>query len=196
MFLALLNENDDRRAIRRCPATILADSRIERVMGRIILLIISIITIKFIKALGVPKGVRWVIMFLNLFFQPNIIVDSHILILIVNLTEICAVGVKLKGKIALKFIISNVVNNDRRIMLVIFKFFLISWLSSFSTNTVREPMMAESFSSFLLGEFFTTIRGTIIIAHPADILDEDGSNIENILFIIIIFYSFLLFCGY
>lgn len=97
MLISLISENEDSKVIRRCPATILADSRIDRVIGRIIALIVSIITIKFIKALGVPSGVKWIIIELNWFFQPNIIVVSHIDALIVNLIDMWAVTVKLYG---------------------------------------------------------------------------------------------------
>lgn len=45
---------------RRWPAIILAVKRIERVIGRIIKLIDSIITINGISKAGVPWGVRWV----------------------------------------------------------------------------------------------------------------------------------------
>jgi len=58
-------ENDESNDINRCPATMLADKRIDRVIGRIIDLIISIITIKFIRLVGVPDGVKWIIMFLK-----------------------------------------------------------------------------------------------------------------------------------
>jgi len=46
------------RAIKRCPATILAANRTDRVIGRISLLTISIITIKGINATGVPRGTK------------------------------------------------------------------------------------------------------------------------------------------
>lgn len=42
------------------PAIIFAVRRIERVKGRIIRLIDSIITIKGISILGVPEGVKWI----------------------------------------------------------------------------------------------------------------------------------------
>lgn len=48
------------RVINRCPAIILAINRTARVPGRIIFLIVSIITIKDIRAIGVPWGTRWV----------------------------------------------------------------------------------------------------------------------------------------
>lgn len=47
------------KAIRRWPAIRLAVRRTARAMGRITLLVISIITIKGIKTGGVPEGTRW-----------------------------------------------------------------------------------------------------------------------------------------
>ncbi len=55
----------------RCPAIILAASRTESVIGRIHLLIISIITIKGINKPGVPKGTRWASIFLGVFIIPR-----------------------------------------------------------------------------------------------------------------------------
>lgn len=49
-----------RRDKSRCPATILAVSRIDNVIGRIIRLMNSIRTMKGIKIVGVLEGVRWV----------------------------------------------------------------------------------------------------------------------------------------
>jgi hypothetical protein len=45
-----------KRLIKRCPAIMLAVSRIESVIGRIMLLTSSIKTIKFISGVGVPLG--------------------------------------------------------------------------------------------------------------------------------------------
>jgi len=41
---------------RRWPATMLADNRIDKVMGRMMFLVSSISTMKFIRASGVPVG--------------------------------------------------------------------------------------------------------------------------------------------
>jgi hypothetical protein len=49
---------EPRRERRRCPAIILAVKRIAKVKGRIINLIDSIITIKGIRIIGVPWGVK------------------------------------------------------------------------------------------------------------------------------------------
>lgn len=74
------NRDDERegpvlpkRVNRRWPAIILAASRIARVPGRIIFLIVSISTIKGIRAKGVPCGTKWeniCFLWLN---QPKII---------------------------------------------------------------------------------------------------------------------------
>lgn len=45
--------------INKCPAIIFAVSRIARVIGRMISLSDSIMTIKGIRGVGVPWGVRW-----------------------------------------------------------------------------------------------------------------------------------------
>ena len=43
----------------KCPATMFAANRIDNVIGRIIFLTVSIITITGIKNDGVPKGTKW-----------------------------------------------------------------------------------------------------------------------------------------
>ena len=46
------------KLINKCPATMLAASRTDKVMGRIMFLTSSIKTINGINALGVPEGTR------------------------------------------------------------------------------------------------------------------------------------------
>lgn len=46
------------KLINRCPATILALKRTAKVRGRMIILIVSTITINGLKILGVPWGIR------------------------------------------------------------------------------------------------------------------------------------------
>ena len=55
----------------KCPAIILAESRTAKVPGRIMLLIVSINTIKGIKTGGVPCGTRWVNMCFVLLIHPK-----------------------------------------------------------------------------------------------------------------------------
>lgn len=64
IFIKIIPEincpEDPRRDNNKWPAIILAVKRIERVIGRIISLIDSIITINGMRRAGVPCGVRWV----------------------------------------------------------------------------------------------------------------------------------------
>lgn len=55
----------------RWPAIIFAERRTARVPGRIIFLIVSIITIKGIKTEGVPWGTKWANICLELLIHPN-----------------------------------------------------------------------------------------------------------------------------
>jgi len=52
-------EKLDNKLINKWPATMLADSRMDRVIGRIKFLTSSIKTMKFISSFGVPNGVIW-----------------------------------------------------------------------------------------------------------------------------------------
>jgi len=49
------------RPIKMCPAVKLAAKRTDNVIGRIICLIVSIITINWERIIGVPKGTMWLI---------------------------------------------------------------------------------------------------------------------------------------
>lgn len=90
--------------ISKWPATILADKRTERVIGRIIFLTSSINTIKFISWEGVPEGTMWAIIDEKFLDHPKIIKDIHIVRLIVKEIDRWAVGVKEKGVKAIRFI--------------------------------------------------------------------------------------------
>ena len=60
------------------PATILAANRIDNVIGRIIFLTVSIITIIGIKNEGVPKGTKWANNLLYWKIIENTIVPNQI----------------------------------------------------------------------------------------------------------------------
>ena len=81
-----------------------AVSRIIRVKGRINILIVSIITIKGIKIVGVLMGTRWeknCPVFIKIVFSVRAVQigkDSS------SVVDICLVGVKIKGKSLSKFI--------------------------------------------------------------------------------------------
>jgi hypothetical protein len=71
MLFVLINEKLDNNLNNRCPATIFADNRMANVKGRIIFLVISIRTIKFIKIIGVPFGTEWAIIFFWVINSPK-----------------------------------------------------------------------------------------------------------------------------
>jgi len=56
----IFNPEDPKRVKSKWPAIIFAVNRIDKVRGRIIKLIDSIITIKGISMNGVPEGVKWI----------------------------------------------------------------------------------------------------------------------------------------
>lgn len=93
-----------RSSINKCPATILAVNRTDKVIGRMIFLTISMTNIKLIKGRGVPMGIVWINMCFVINLQANIMINNHIENANENEILICAVGVKIKGNSAKKFI--------------------------------------------------------------------------------------------
>lgn len=90
---------------KRCPAIMLADSRIDSVMGRIILLMVSIRTIKDIRRRGVLLGNKCANILLVLFTHPNSIKVSHSGRAILREIAIWLVAVKIKGNSPFKLLV-------------------------------------------------------------------------------------------
>lgn len=90
LFVELFPNKD----INKCPAIIFAVNRTAKDPGRIIFLVVSIITINGINTAGVPIGTRWDIILFVLFSHPNIINVIHIGIDIVNENTKCDGDVK------------------------------------------------------------------------------------------------------
>lgn len=65
------------KVISKWPATILAIRRTAKVRGRIMFLIVSIITIKGIRAEGVLCGTKWANIYLVWLIQPKSIKANH-----------------------------------------------------------------------------------------------------------------------
>jgi len=86
----------------KCPATILAASRIESVPGRITFLTVSITTITGIKATGVPLGTKCANSLLYWFFIENTILPNQIGIANVKVKDICLDLVKIYGASPIK----------------------------------------------------------------------------------------------
>lgn len=64
-------EIEERRWIKRCPLIILAVKRTDKVIGRMMFLTVSIITMKKLRAIGEPIGTKWAITILNLLINEN-----------------------------------------------------------------------------------------------------------------------------
>jgi len=107
----------------RCPAIKFAVRRTHNVIGRIRFLIISIITIKDTKAVGVPCGTRCVNMWFVFLVQPNIRIVAHIANDMGSVIVMWDVKEKMFGNKAIKFIIRIVVNMTIIIVSVLFSVF-------------------------------------------------------------------------
>lgn len=134
------------RLIRRWPAIMLAVKRMDSVIGRIILLTSSISTMKFMSGAGVPLGMVWITIDFVKLTQPKVTIEAHITMAVEKEIEIWAVGVKMKGFIASKFIIMITMKIDFRAGMLPFMFFLlISILISFSTEVCALLSIEVSF---------------------------------------------------
>lgn len=134
--------------INKCPATIFAESRTDRVIGRIEFLIISIITIKFISWVGVPVGTICAIIVEKFLAHPNNMKANHILKARVNEKDKWAVGVKSKGVKAIMLINKIIENNLNRINLESFVWFgYIKEFNSLKKKVDRFIIKTERFES-------------------------------------------------
>jgi len=98
MFQYIISiDSSDRSVIIRCPATILADKRTAKVIGRIKFLTVSINTIKFISLIGVPIGVMCATILLKELQNPKIRIDTHRVKDRLKVIVVCAIVVKLYG---------------------------------------------------------------------------------------------------
>lgn len=88
---------DVNRWIKRWPLIIFADKRIDKVIGRIKFLTVSIITIEEVKIIGAPMGTRCIIILLKDVNHPLIIKVIQIGNAIIIERVICLVGVKIYG---------------------------------------------------------------------------------------------------
>jgi len=177
----------------RWPAIKLAVSRTHNVIGRIMFLIISIITINEIKAVGVPCGTRCVSMWFVFLIQPNIMIDIHMVREIGNVIVRCDVREKMLGNKAIKFIIKIVMNIIMIIVSVLFSVFFIVNLTSFFIFVMIVFIIIEV--GFFIFHIFVTINvvTNIVVSHDSDIVVELGSKMENKFVIILIVFSLLLF---
>lgn len=83
--------------INKWPAIILAANRTDKVIGRIIFLVVSINTMKDESIIGVPFGTKWENILFVFFIHPYNRKIIHIGIAKVNVIIICLVAVKIYG---------------------------------------------------------------------------------------------------
>jgi len=138
--LRLINEFP-KRDIKRCPAIKLAVSRTQRVIGRIILLVNSIITINIIKGFGVPWGTKWAKTWLVFFVHPNSIKEVHKINEIGRVTVRWEVREKTWGYSATKFIKIIAVNVSKIMASLPFSFLLSVKDTSFFLKWIRLSLL-------------------------------------------------------
>jgi len=98
------------------------------------LLTSSIKTIKFINGVGVPLGRVWITIDFGKLIHPKTIIEDHKTSAVEKEIDMWAVGVKINGHIANRFIKRISIKIDFRDGMLPFMFFLlISVLISFST---------------------------------------------------------------
>lgn len=173
--------------INKCPAVMFAVKRTHSVIGRIIVLMISTTTMKFISWGGVLCGVRWIISLLGFFVILNRIDSSHIVIAIPNVNVPCDVEAIVCGKSAIKF--SNSKINIVVWIILLFPFFsfiraFLSFLKFLFTLLIIWLMLVFVLFIWFIKIKMITMKEMLFIF----IKDEDGSKIEN-MFVIIYFYS-------
>jgi len=161
--------------ISKCPATMLAVNRTDNVMGRMMLLTISMINIKLIKGKGVPMGIVWIIMCFVIKFQAKIMINNHIENANENEILMWAVGVKIKGNKAMKFKIKI----NKKIVLIK----KIALLGALIINALISLLIMFNEKYFLLKKnlnFKINETGKKIANHIELNNDEEGSKIEKI----------------
>jgi hypothetical protein len=178
------------KVISRWPAIKLAVNRTHKVIGRIMFLVSSIITMNDMSTAGVPWGSRWESMWLVFFIHPNSIIPNQ------NVSDRGRVTVRWEvtentcGYKARKFI-SKI---DRNAVIIIssvpfsllFKVKLTSFL-----KFLRIARTVCLIGFLITHHFFLIIRGRMKIkVHAVEKIEELGSNTENKFVIILL--SFLL----
>jgi len=185
IYLDEINAKLLNNLINRCPATILAVKRTDSVIGRIMLLINSIITMKFISGVGVPVGTMWITMLFVLLNHPCNIIESHIIRAVENEIDICAVGVKIKGNKAITFKISVTIKID--LIMIIVPFLVLGKIKFSISFLIKELIIINTLLIFILLFHFNSVKsrtGVNRVNQDMFIIDDDGSKIENKLLII------------
>jgi hypothetical protein len=112
------------RVISRCPAIMFAASRIAKVPGRIIFLIVSIHTMNGINTLGVPCGTRWISMWFVFLIHPNSMNPSQRGSAKDRVSTMCLVLVKMYGNNPRKLLNMIMENSEMKMNVLPFLSFL------------------------------------------------------------------------
>lgn len=172
---------------KRWPAIIFAVKRTAKVPGRIILLIVSIQTMKGIKILGVPWGTKWANICWVWLIQPYIIKESHNGKAKANVIVIWLVLVKIYGNNPIKLL--NIINENKEIKIKVLPLWELgpskglNSLCKVSKILFQIILYREGISQYKEG---INKSPTIVDNQFNDKLKilEEGSNTENKLVII------------
>ena len=177
--------------MRRCPAMRFAVNRTHRVIGRMIVLVSSMITINIISMGGVPWGRRCASMCFVLVIHPMVVTAVHSLRERGRVIERCEVRENVWGKRAEKFIIMI----DRMIVRFIFSIPLFPFVSLVFTSFFRifSGFVSEILSGFKGFQITDGIRREDMIrrTHGKDLTVDDGSNVEKRLVITLLLFFLL-----
>lgn len=167
----------------------LAIRRTESVRGRIIFLIVSINTIKLIRAIGVPEGVKCEKKFFQLINKDKVKIQNQAFKAIEKLKDICEVTEMMYGnkekKLIKKIKIKREKNNFDAPKFLIDFFFITIEKISFPNSFLRILLKKEKDSSIFLLTWNCSVTENAIhiiknkINSIGLILWIVGSNIEN-----------------
>src|SRR5882724_7168375 len=181
-----------RRVISRCPAIRLAVSRTHSVMGRISLLINSIITINMVRMGGVPCGSRCAIMWLVFFSHPKVVIINQEEMDSGSVTVKCEVKENTCGYKARKFVIKISTNVDRITISTLFSGFIRLNLISFFMFA-RMWFIIFVWGGFIVQCFVVSMSVVRMnITQDIDKMEVLGSNTEKRLVIMMFVYFFCL----
>lgn len=183
IFIRKFLNND----ISKWPARMFAVNRTHKVIGRIIFLVNSINTIKFIKNTGVPCGTKWIKMCLVFFIKPKKIVLIQNVNAIIKVSVICEELAKFCGNKAVLFTnkINMKIETVMRVLPFLFiKINLASWFILLKMPFIACKLLVVAFLNVII-IINKTNKDKILVALSAA---EDGSNMEKRLFIIFSFF--------
>lgn len=178
-ILLIMIPEDPNRVRSKCPAIMLAVNRIANVIGRIIKLIDSIKTMKGIKIVGVPWGVKWEKKSLIKCQILNSIIEIHIDSDSAKENLKCLEAVKIYGNKPIVLLIRinrnkliNIIKFDREYLRIILNS-LIKNLKIIFHNIINR----EGINQYWNGKI--KIISTILSQFIESFILEEGSKIEN-----------------